>query len=86
MPAVCLGHDRPMDSEDLRRRPVVLRTGGDDAEPTRRPVRYLVRPGDARPFTGATVGPAPGDDHPAKLKGHAEQHTKHNTRHHSKHH
>jgi len=30
-----------MDSEDLRRRPVVLRTGGDDAEPTRRPVRYL---------------------------------------------
>ena len=30
-----------MDSEDLRRRPVVLRTGGDDAEPTRRPVRYF---------------------------------------------
>lgn len=30
-----------MDSEDVRRRPVVLRTGGEDAEPTRRPVRYL---------------------------------------------
>ena len=30
-----------MDSEDLRRRPVVLRTGGDDAEPARRPLRYL---------------------------------------------
>ncbi|WP_329477419.1 hypothetical protein OG555_36110 [Kribbella sp. NBC_01484] len=31
-----------MDSEDLRRRPVVLRTSGDDAEPQRRPVRYLL--------------------------------------------
>ncbi|WP_328520965.1 hypothetical protein [Kribbella sp. NBC_00359] len=30
-----------MDSEDLRRRPVVLRTSGDDVEPQRRPVRYL---------------------------------------------
>jgi hypothetical protein len=30
-----------MDSEDLRHRPVVLRTSGDDAEPQRRPARYL---------------------------------------------
>ncbi|HET6986527.1 MAG TPA: hypothetical protein VFI00_07915 [Kribbella sp.] len=30
-----------MDPEDLRRRPVVLRTSGDDAEPQRRPARYL---------------------------------------------
>lgn len=30
-----------MDSEDVRRRPVVLRTSGEDAEPARRPVRYL---------------------------------------------
>ncbi|MGW6276248.1 hypothetical protein [Kribbella sp. NPDC055071] len=30
-----------MDSDDPRRRPVVLRTGGADSEPTRRPVRYL---------------------------------------------
>jgi hypothetical protein len=30
-----------MDSEDLRRRPVVLHTSGDDGEPQRRPARYL---------------------------------------------
>jgi hypothetical protein len=30
-----------MDSEDLRRRPVVLRASATDAEPTRRPARFL---------------------------------------------